>query len=207
MEKQVDKSHYEFSRYVGIDRWASYHAQIKAVLERGPDSVLEIGVGDGVLRDYLKQHLSINYRSLDIDPELHPDIVGSVTAIPLPSESVDYVLAFEVLEHLPFETLPSAIKEIARIAKQGVIMSLPHFGPPVKFLLKLPFLPEIRFAWKIPFFKRHVFNGEHYWEIGEKGYPTGVIREVLGEHFVIVQEFIPFENQYHHFFVLAKRSV
>ena len=205
MTPQVDKSHYAFSRYVGFDRWASYHTQIKETLLLQPESVLEIGLGDGVYRNYLESQTKVRYQSLDIDPELKPDIVGSVTAIPFPDNAVDYVMAFEILEHLPFEEFPIALKEIARVAKRGAIVSLPHFGPPVKLLFKLPFLPEISFSFKIPYMPRHHFNGQHYWELGKKGYPVSRVLKEIERYFIVEKHFVPFENQYHHFFILTKR--
>lgn len=206
MEQQVDKSAYEFLRYCYPDRWASYYYQLREVIEARPCSVLEIGTGDGVLRHYLEQNTDIEYRSMDIAVDLHPDIIGSVEKIPLPDSSVDVVVAYEILEHLPFEKFEQALRELKRVSRGMVIISLPHFGPPIKFLLKLPFLPEIRFSFKIPFPKKHIFNGEHYWEIGKSGHSTGNIRATLRKHFTIQKEFIPFENQYHHFFVLQKRT-
>ena len=205
MKPQVDKSHYEFSRYVGFDRWASYHTQLKETLLLAPESVLEVGPGDGVYRNYLESQTKVHYQSLDIDPELKPDIVGSVTAIPLPDNAVDYVAAFEILEHLPFDQFPIALQEIARVGKKGAIISLPHFGPPVKLLFKLPFLPEISFAFKIPYMPRHRFNGQHYWELGKKDYSVSRILHELETYFVVEKHFVPFENQYHHFFVCSKR--
>ena len=205
MEKQVDKTHYDFGRYVGQDRWASYYHQIRETLALQPTSVLEVGGGDGVFRSYVKERSGISYQNLDIAEDLHPDILGSVDQIPLPDGSVGCVVAFEVLEHLPFEKFGPALAEIARVSKKYAIISLPHFGPPVKFLLKLPFLPEIQFAWKIPFAKTHMWNGEHYWEIGKKGYAPSVVRTAMEKHFTVLKEFVPFENQYHHFFVLEKK--
>ncbi|PIR85312.1 methyltransferase type 11, partial [Candidatus Kaiserbacteria bacterium CG10_big_fil_rev_8_21_14_0_10_45_20] len=80
----------------------------------------------------------------------------------------------------------------------------PHFGPPVKFSFKLPFLREVYFAWKIPFPKKHTFNGQHHWEIGKRGYSVKKVRKVISKHFVVEKEFIPFENQYHRFYVLKR---
>ncbi|OGZ08632.1 MAG: hypothetical protein A3D65_01900 [Candidatus Lloydbacteria bacterium RIFCSPHIGHO2_02_FULL_50_13] len=206
MKPQVDKNHYEFSHYVGFDRWASYHKQIKETLVLQPESILEVGLGDGVYRNYLLSQTNIRYQSLDIDPELKPDIVGSVTAIPLLDSAVDYVVAFEILEHLPFEQFSTALQEIARVAKRGAIISLPHFGPPVKLSFKLPFLPEISLAFKIPYMPQHRFNGQHYWELGKKGYSVARILREFERYFIVEKHFVPFENQYHHFFVLTKHS-
>lgn len=202
--KQVNKDHYTFENYLLPDRWASYYFQIKELLSLRPESVLEVGTGDGFLKNYLISNTSINYRNLDVAEDLNPDIIGSVESIPLPDDSVDVVCAFEVLEHLPFEKFETSLLEMRRVAKRYVVISLPHFGPPVKFSFKFPLFKEVRIAFKIPYSRAHTFNGEHYWEIGKRGYGARKIRGIIGKYFNIKREFIPFDNQYHHFYILEK---
>lgn len=199
--KQTSKEIYQFERYVGMDRWSSYYCQLCEILEQKPESVLEIGIGGHIIGDCLKGR-GITYISVDIDKDLSPDVVADVTALPFEDNSFDVVCAFEILEHLPFEKFEQAIMELARVSRHGVLVSLPHFGPSIRLEFKIPLLPRVRFAYKIPFPKKHIFNGEHYWEIGKRDYPLSRIRTVLLRHFVIRKEFVPFENQYHHFFVL-----
>lgn len=202
--KQVDKDHYSTIKYGNLSRFASYYYQIKTVTELNPKNILEIGLGDKVFCDYIKSNTSIDYTSMDIAEDLKPDILSSVEKISLEDDLYDVVLCAEVLEHLPFEKFEICLDEMKRVTKRYVVISLPHFGPPVKFLLKIPFLPEVKFSFKIPFYRRHKFNGEHYWEIGKEGYPLSVIKSALIKKFKIIKEFVPFENQYHHFFILEK---
>ena len=206
METQVNKKAYRFEKYCGLDRWSSYHYQLREILALTPQSVLEVGKGDGVIGHYLRENTTTSYRSLDIAEDLHPDIIGEVEHIPLSDHEVDMVVAFEVLEHIPFERFEPALEELSRVATKHVIISLPHFGPSIRFSIKLPFMGEHKFAWKLPYHPVHVFGGEHYFEIGKKGYEVGVIRTAITQHFIIEKEFVPYENQYHHFFVLSKRS-
>jgi len=202
--KQVDKEAYQFECYVGLDRWSSYYYQLREILAQKPGSVLEVGAGDRVVGNYLKDH-SIAYTSADIAEDLSPDVVADVTALSFADNAFDLVCAFEVLEHLPFEKFEQALRELKRVSKRGIIISLPHFGPSIKLSFKIPFLPEVHFAFKIPYPRRHVFNGQHYWEIGKRGYPVSHVRNILEKYFLIEKEFVPFGNQYHHFFALHKK--
>lgn len=206
MEKQVDSSYYDFTHYMDQPRWMSFYEQIMQfhALPSG-SKVLEIGSGLNINRNHIAEFIpGITYETLDIAEDLHPDYLGSAHDIPLPDNSFDAVFAFEILEHLPFEKFEIALKEIKRISKGKVVISLPHFGPPIKFLIKIPFLPEIRFAYKIPYYRKHVFNGQHYWEIGKRGYSAKKIKGIISKYFVVEEDFVPFNNQYHHFYILKK---
>jgi len=204
--QQVEKQAYNFFQYSHPERWVSYYYQIKETLRLNPATLLEIGVGDGVFRDYIKGNTGIRYTNVDVAPDLHPDIVADITKkLPFSEHMFDVVCAFEVLEHIPFEKFDSALAEINRVAKRDVIISLPHFGPPITLSFKIPFLPEVKIAWKIPFPMKHHFNGQHYWEIGKRGFSLRRVRSHIKKHFLITREFIPFENQYHHFFILERR--
>jgi len=202
---QVHKNGYHFSAYSGVSRFASYARQIQEILALRPERVLEVGIGEKVVGQYLGTNTAVEYTSADFAEDLSPDVVADVRKLPFGAEQFDVVCAFEVLEHVPFEDFHTALGELARVSKKHVLISLPHFGPSIKFLLKLPFVPELRFASKIPFQRAHEFNGQHHWEIGKRGFSLSRIRTILQKYFTIRKEFVPFENQYHHFFVLQKK--
>jgi len=204
--QQVCKSHYDFSKYAFEGRFISYYWQLKEVLALEPSSVLEVGVGNRVFGNFVKNNTAVSYTSVDVDGDLHPDVVGSVLKLPFADESFDIACAFEVLEHLPFEDFDRAIAELCRVARSHVVISVPHFGPMLSFSLKIPFLPELRVALKIPFRRKHTFNGQHYWELGTRGYPSSLVRDKLSTRGELVCDFVPFGSPYHHFFVLKKHS-
>ncbi len=164
---------------------------------------MEVGVGNKIVSSYLTNQ-GIKVITFDKDEKLNPDIVGNVLKTPFQDNSFDVILCAEVLEHLPFEKFGEALSELERITKKHLVLSLPHFGHSIKFSFKIPLLKEKKSAVRMPFPIKHHFNGEHYWEIGKRGYPLSKIKKIIKRHFKIKKEFIPFENQYHHFFILAK---
>lgn len=167
---QVDKTHYAGAAYRNPERWMSYWHQLCLVEKSGARSVLEVGVGSGVLARELRAR-GVATETLDIAADLSPDILGSVLAIPKDDGSYDAALAFEVLEHMPFEESEKALRELARVARTHVLVSLPHPGWVFSAILKVPLLPRFEIFFQIPFFfKTHAFNGEHYWELGKRGF-------------------------------------
>lgn len=193
-----------FRRYIHLDRWVSYWHQIDESLDLEIKQVLEIGIGNKVVSDSLEKE-GIEVQTMDIDKELKPNIAGSAENILLKNGSVDLILCAEVLEHLPFKKFEQCLGELKRVTKKYVVLSLPHFGPPVKISFKIPFLKEIKIAFKIPWPISHKLGGPHYWEIGKRGYSSRKIRKKIKKYFRIKKEFIPFENQYHHFYILCKK--
>ena len=201
---QIDKENYRAGRYAKLDRFVSYAVQVELISATQPLSILEIGVGDGVVSEYFRRHSPIAYKTADFAADLAPDIVADIRQLPMPADSYDTVCAFEVLEHLPFSDFEGAVRELMRAAKKYVLISLPHFNHPIKFCLKIPLLPEIKFLFQVPHPKVHVFDGQHHWEIGKRGYPARRIRSILSKCGTIEREIVPFESPAHHFFVLKK---
>ena len=202
---QVEKEHYKISGYGYAGRFVSYFNQISIAIKTNPETILEIGSGDKVFSSYIKQNTKIDIKNLDLAEDLNPDVVGDIRSIPFPDRSFDTVCAFEVLEHIPFDEVKKALGEMFRVSRNYVFVSVPHFSPQLKFLLKIPFIPEIKFAIKIPYFKKHKFDGEHYWELGKAGFPKKRFKKLLEEYGFVEKDFIPFENQYHHFFLIKKK--
>ena len=117
MTKQVNKESYNFHKYSFPGRWVSYYHQLNETLALTPKTILEIGTGDGVYKNFIKNNTDIDYKNIDIAKDLNPDIVGSVNKIPLEANSFDLVVAFEILEHLPFDEFEKSLSEINRVSK------------------------------------------------------------------------------------------
>jgi len=187
-----------------LDRWISVHYQISEVLTLAPTMVLEVGTGTGTFKREIERN-GVNVKTLDIAADLHPDFIGSVTDIPLEGETYDVVCAFQVLEHVPYEQFEIALAEMMRVARKAIVLSLPHHGPNIRFSAKIPGLPEVRFVRKLRKAVQHEFDGEHYWEIGKKGYSEQKIRQALEAVGNVTTDYIPFENRFHHFYVVEKQ--
>lgn len=206
MDKQVDKKHYNFTKYCEEERFVSYWHQLKEVLAVEPSSVLEVGVGDKVLESYLKNNTNITYVSLDIASDLSPDVVADAASLPFAENSFSVVCAFEVLEHLPFENFFVALQEMKRVTKKNVIISLPHWGRHFSVKIGLPYFKRITWQHKFNFWPiKHIFAGEHYWEIGKIGYSLKFIKKAVESAGLrITKDYVVFNSPYHHFFVLEK---
>jgi SAM-dependent methyltransferase len=120
---QVDCSHYRRG-YDDRGRFGSYWHQIDETTSLG-GRVLEIGIGNGTVSAVLRAR-GLHVTTVDIDPALGPDVVADIRELPFRSRSFDTLLAAEVLEHLPWDDVPIALGEIARVARRGVVLSVPN---------------------------------------------------------------------------------
>ncbi len=203
MKSQVGKSHYKFDSYIKPDRFASYYYQLKYVEQLLPETFLEIGGGAGVLKKLMPE--AIKYFNTDISKELNPDVIATVESLPFKNNSFTMVGCFQVLEHLPFEKFPSLLEELKKVSSRYIFISLPFANHRIKFEVTLPKSRKIKLNIIIPmFYKKHKFDGQHYWEIGKKNYSRRKIREIIEQHFKIKAIFTPEENTYHTFFLLEK---
>jgi len=210
MQKQVDKSHYEFSRYVTKQRWASMWHQVDEVLTFEPETVLEVGPGPGFFQVLMNQ-IGTRVETLDIDPELRPNYVASASDMPFADRSFDVVCAFQMLEHVPYEESLNVFREMVRVADKGVVISLPdaYVRWPISFCI--PFVGNINFSVPGPRLRKaeHVFDGQHCWEINKAGYPLSRIQADLERvaPVKLVRTYRVFEILYHRFFVYSKVDV
>lgn len=205
---QVDAEHYFNISYVTFERFASYFHQIEEVLKIQPKKVLEIGIGNGIVSYFLKK-AGLDVTTLDIDERLKPDVIGSVENIPFENESFDVVLCYEVLEHLPYDKIKVSISEINRVTSKYALISIPDVNWYLSLIIFAPrinrksIIVNIRRLWR----RRHVFNGEHYWEIGKKGYSLGkVLSDFESVGFEVEKTYRAFASPYHRFFILSKKN-
>jgi 2-polyprenyl-3-methyl-5-hydroxy-6-metoxy-1,4-benzoquinol methylase len=202
---QVPTDHYAPAAYDELHRWASYWHQIQAVVRTGARRVLEVGVGSGVLSAYLRQRLGLDVTTCDFDASLRPDLVGDVRQLDavVPEQSFDAVVAFQVLEHLPFADFVPALRQLARASRRHVILSLPHYGWSVQGRLRL-WKWNWAFSRRVSRFPRWQFNGEHHWEIGTRGHALRRVRAAVASVLAIERDYFCPDYSYHYFFETRK---
>lgn len=207
--KVPSRDHYK-SQYFGDTRVFSYAHQIRAVTSFQPESILEVGVGAGVVAAALRA-MGYSVTTLDLQPELEPDIVGSVVSTGCKDKVFDVAICCQVLEHLPFIQFEQALYELRRITRHGLVLSLPDVTPYGFIAAKLPKLPEFKFEWSLPNLRPTVVSEEqfmrdgHYWEIGRKDVPRSLVLESIDKvKWSIHSTWSVPEMRYHRFFKLTQ---
>lgn len=102
--------------------------------DRPPETVLEVGVGEGEVSVRLRAHYAdAAIVGADLpDPARRTDwrergIVGlfaDIERLPFPSRSFDLIMAIEVLEHVPDPA--AALSELARLSRGHLVLSVPR---------------------------------------------------------------------------------
>lgn len=205
---QVDSDHYRFLNYMSKARWLSLWHQIHEVLSLSPETVLEIGIGRGAFRYFIRD-AGVHLIGVDWEPSLTPDCVANAELLPFRNDSFDVVACFQVLEHMPYNKSVDACRELCRVAKSHLVLSLPDSRKGWGIRIKLPFVGTRSFLIRHPRIPRaHHFDGQHHWEIGKKGFSLQKVTrdlERLGCKLMHTYQIV--ENPYHRFFVFKVNGI
>jgi len=161
--------------YESLGRFITFFHQIDTIKKLGGKNVLEIGVGNKTTSNYLKKN-GFYIKTCDIDKSLNPDVISDIRDLPFEDNSFDVVCAFEILEHLPFEESIKGIKEMLRVSNKYVLFSVLYSSVYINISVNTNVLGGKRilfkdFVFRVPqFFRKAKFDGQHYWEIGRKGF-------------------------------------
>lgn len=205
--KQVDRSHYEFGKYMTKRRWASVWHQLDEVIKLDPERVLEVGPGPGLFKAAAGA-LGVHVETLDLDPELGSDHVASVFEMPFEDCAFDVVCAFQMLEHLPFEQSLEAFREMVRLAGRAVVISLPDAATRYPVSIHVPGIGDVKFSIPKPRLRApaHQFDGEHHWEINKRGYPLAKVVQTFSceAPVSLLRTFRAPEHPYYRFLIFIK---
>jgi ubiquinone/menaquinone biosynthesis C-methylase UbiE len=198
---QVKTAHY-FRGYDTEERFCSYWHQINETLKLNPSTILEIGIGNSFVSSYLR-NFGLQVATIDFDKSLKPALNGSVLNLPFIKSCFDVSLCCEVLEHLPFSAFSQALQELNRVSKR-LILSLPDASYYIGFKLQSTIRSSSRILSLPKLVNRtHTFDGQHYWEIGKRGYSLSKIQDCIKTAgFNQEREFRIFGNPYNRIFIL-----
>lgn len=113
-------------------------AAISAAVGRETELLLEVGCGDGsVLQGIRAARPNALYLGLDRHVEALEAarriptprtclLVGDALRLPFADQSVDCVVCAEIMEHLGDEKLSEAAREVARVARSQIILTVPN---------------------------------------------------------------------------------
>jgi len=135
----------------------------------------------------------------------NPDLLLDITAPLEHTQKYDAVCAFQVLEHLPFESLSNVFDNFQKLTNKTLLISVPERSLCFGFEIKAPRLSS---AFKFHlgrFWSSSLSSKWHYWELGLKDKKLKDFLNVANKHFLLKEHFVPFNNTYHHFFVFEKR--
>ena len=207
---QVRKDHYDSCKYDTLLRFISYYEQIHLSRNLQPQSILEVGIGNGTVNTYL-QHHGWSVKTCDFDAALEPDYTADIRDLSEIHEQFDLVLACEILEQIPWEDVPKAVRELLRISRRHVIISVPYPTASFECILRFPLIRKflkkdiLRLFYRLPVTLPKVQKGgEHYWELGRMGTRLRDLRNILKQQSTILKEVRPPLDAYHYFFVLEK---
>jgi len=88
-----------------------------------PKSLLDVGCGGGQFVDFCKSQ-NVDARGVDIASPY--DIVAPAHDIPLEDKSVEYLTAFDMLEHLVEEEVDEVLQEFVRLTTKGFIFTIAY---------------------------------------------------------------------------------
>lgn len=202
------QEHYSLG-YLLDGRLYSYGHQLQAAIEAEPRLVAEIGPGPGMVTQALRA-VGVEVTTIDVQPDLRPDVIASVTELPFEDRSFDVAMCCQVLEHLPFDQLGPALSELGRVSRSRVVLSLPDISPYYTASVKLPW-----FGWVVrwtgsrrkpppeSYRARRLKSAGHLWEIGYPGCDLEQIERVVSASGLRISRTwrVP-EKHWHRFFIL-----
>lgn len=187
MSQQEDKIRYFFNKRIKIQGEDNFSSEIGSKNDSGimilnflkkeiniQKRILDGGCGEGRFSKYFIE-VGANITSMDFSEEYvklakkklkrGKFVVGSVTKMPFPDESFDYIFSVDVLQHVP--DLKKAILEFHRVLKKNgklIIIDKNKFGLHKKYMIPKILIQKYREAteWRYSGFKERWFRPKRF---------------------------------------------
>ncbi|BAF59266.1 MAG: class I SAM-dependent methyltransferase [Pelotomaculum sp.] len=120
-----------------VDRWQRYKAVTDKIYEccgnAAPASVLDVGGGDGIIKNFLKpERFNITVADLDEKAVFRARqklnlqaVLADGCSLPFKDGEFDMVISVASIEHVPAPAKPAYCSELKRVAKNAVIIYCP----------------------------------------------------------------------------------
>jgi hypothetical protein len=184
--------------------WNLYRHQLDLIFNKSiipkDGKIIEVGIGSALVSRYLKK-TGLNVTTVDIDEDKNPDIVADISVFSFPQ--VDLLLAFEIFEHIPFETAKSVWENIARQKIPQVAFSLPYAYKTYFWMdYWIPFLGYKQFH--IGRKRGKITQEHHYWELGYENKTSSVVEEEWQK--LGYRKEVSYRYRNHHFFLMTNQN-
>lgn len=188
--------------YLTPKRMSSYGYQYKLAIETNARSFLNIGSPNSVLKHLLELQ-NLHVIDLDIDYNTKPDVNAALPHLPFFNKSIEVVMCFQVLEHMPFDMLASSLLELKRVTEKFILLSLPDRTTTKREKIKYQVYKIFKHPFEWDKYKPIPIDPEHFWEIGQGNITESMVLEVIRQnHLNVSSHFRNVLSLYHHFFVI-----
>ena len=193
----------DYLKGIDLSNWYRYYFIIKEVINFKPNSILEIGAGNEVVKNCLKNFVK-DYKVIDINQKLNPDILADLKEFKLELKGkFDCLICAEVLEHMFFEDFQKNLMNIHSYLNHNgkAIITIPHrrtrimIVSPLSFqkakIIELPFwLKSSLKSFYEQVIKRKIWIDPHHrWEIGDGKVKQKDIEDIIQKAGFSIEKF------------------
>ena len=185
-----------WAKQLHLSNFVNSYRQYADIQKCGGRKILIIGPGQGLDTAVLRWR-GYDVTTFDIDETFKPDCLGSVHDMSqFKAKQFDIVTASHVLEHLPVTYLDAALAELSRVALHALIY-LPVAGRHGQVRCDLG-VRGLSFAicWDLFNFLEkpdgvtpRYCGGQHYWEVGMRGFRVRQLKKRFEKHFSVVNSY------------------
>jgi SAM-dependent methyltransferase len=187
----------EWRRQIHRSNFVNTYCQYRDIQSCGEvKRVLVVGPGQGLDTAVLRW-AGYEVTTFDIDRTFDPDVIGSVHDMAMFGDAqFDAVTASHVLEHVAVPYLDDALRELARVARHAVVY-LPVHGRHAQ-LRVAPGFRDLDLSLVVDLFNYlrkpdgvtpRYCGGQHFWEIGMRGFRVRDVVARLSEHFEVMRHY------------------